>query len=592
MAERRVQRRLAAILAADVVGYSRLMREDEAGTLEQLKSLRKELIDPKIAEYGGRIVKTTGDGILIEFPSAVDAVQHAIDVQTSMQPRNADLPQDRRMEIRIGINVGDVVVEGEDLFGDGVNVAARLEGLAEPGGICISGNAYEQVRDKLQTRFEDLGEQQVKNIDRPVQAYRVSLDTDRTSKATEVKSGTAALSLPDKPSIAVLPFNNMSGDPEQEYFSDGITEDIITALSRIRQFFVIARNTTFTYKGQAVDVQAVAKELGVRYVLEGSVRKSGNRVRITTQLIDGNNGNHLWAERYDRQLEDIFDVQDEITQTVVGAIEPELNRAERERALQTPPEKLDAWNYYHRGKWHLYKFEKSAILEAQGHFDRAIEIDPSFAQAYAGLAEVGFINFFTGFTDSASDDLRRGFDAAKKAVALDERDSVAHATLGILHFVRREHALAIEALQSALAVNPSSANAHHWLGLVYAFDGQPDEAISEQEIATRLSPNDRLIWAFMNVRSYAYLNSGRFEQAAEWANRALRQPNTTPNPYIVHVVALSHLDRLDEARQAVDMLVEKSPDISITRIRDNIPFKRAEDETLWVEGLRKAGLPE
>jgi len=313
------------------------MRADEAGTLSQLKVLRTERLDPKIAEYGGRVVKTTGDGILIEFPSAVDAVQCAVDVQEATRLCNIDEPLERIMEIRIGINVGDVVVEGEDLFGDGVNVAARLEGLAEPGGICISGNAYEQVRDKLETKFENLGEQQVKNIDRPVQAYAVNWESNNPSDATEARTDTAPLALPDKPSIAVLPFDNMSDDPEQEHFADGISEDLITALSRIRSFFVIARNTTFTYKGRAVDVSKVSKELGVRYVLEGSVRKSGDRIRITSQLIDGTSGNHVWAERFDRDLTDIFDLQDEISQTIAAAIEPELSNAERERALVSRP---------------------------------------------------------------------------------------------------------------------------------------------------------------------------------------------------------------------------------------------------------------
>ncbi|MCZ6591968.1 MAG: adenylate/guanylate cyclase domain-containing protein [Alphaproteobacteria bacterium] len=592
MAEQRAQRRLAAILAADVVGYSRLMRADEAGTLAQLNAIRRELLDPKIAEYGGRIVKTTGDGILIEFPSAVDAVQQAIDVQQEMARRNADIAENQRMEIRMGINVGDVIVEDDDLFGDGVNVAARLEGLAEPGGICISGNAYEQVRDKLQTRFEDMGAQEVKNIDRPVQAYRVSLEPDDRTEATSVQSNTSPLPLPDKSSIAVLPFQNMSGDPDQEYFSDGITADIITALSHIRQFFVIARNTTFTYKGRAVEVPAIARELGVRYVLEGSVRKAGNRVRVTAQLIHGETGNHIWAERYDRSLEDIFGLQDEITQMVVGAIEPELDRAERERAIQTPPENLDAWEYLHRGWWHLIKFEKSEIQEAQNCFHHAVEIDSSFAQAYAGLAEAEFMNLMGGFVDKPIDSLEQGFEAANKAVALDGKDSVAHATLGVLHLARREHALAIEALQRALIANPSSAKAHHWLGLVFAFYGRPDDAIAEQELATRLSPNDPWLWAFMNVRSYAYLHSNRLEQAVEWAHRSLRQPSAPRAPYIVYVIALSHLDRRDEAERASETLLEKFSDTSIAKVRNAFPFSREEDLELWIEGLRKAGLPE
>jgi tetratricopeptide (TPR) repeat protein len=341
-----------------------------------------------------------------------------------------------------------------------------------------------------------------------------------------------------------------------------------------------------------VDVQTVAKELGVRYVLEGSVRKSGNRVRITAQLIDGASGNHLWAERYDRLLEDIFEVQDEITQTVVGAIVPELNRAERERALQTPPENLDAWDYFHRGRWHLYKFAKSENFKAQELFRRAIEIDPSFSQAYAGMADAKFTSYFGAFTATPAEDLMEGFEAAKQAVANDEKDADAHATLGVMHFARREHALAIEALQSALATNPSSAVAHHWLGLVYAFIGRFDEAIAEQDIATKLSPSDPMLWAIMNVRAYAYLNSGRYEQAVEWAHRAIRRPNAPQNPYIAHVVALSHSNCPDEARQAAKTLLERFPDLSIERIRDKTPFNREEDMELWLDGLRKSGVPE
>jgi len=585
MAEERVQRRLAAIMATDVVGYSRLMGRDETRTLAALKRLRAELIEPTIAEYQGRIVKMMGDGTLVEFASVVDAVEGAVAIQRRMAERSGGIAESERIAFRIGVNLGDVIIEGDDIYGDGVNVAARLEGLAESGGICISGTVFDQVKGKLDLSFDDLGPREVKNIAEPVRAYKVLLSGTKAAFSGAPK-------LPDKPSIAVLPFNNMSGDPEQEYFSDGMTEDIITALSRIRQFFVIARNTTFTFKDRAVDVQVVARELGVRYVLKGSVRKSGNRVRITTQLIDGTSGNHLWAERYDRQLEDIFDVQDEITQTVVGAIEPELNRAERERALQTPPENLDAWDYFHRGRSYLYKFEKSAILEAQSHFRRAIEIDPSFAPAYAGLAESEFMNFFMAFTDTPSNDLKRGLEAAKKAVALDEKDSVARAVLGVLHFGRREHALAVEELRNAIAANPSSANAHHWLGLVYAFDGRHDEAIAEQELATRLSPNDPKLWTFMNVRAYAYLHSGRFEQAAEWANRALQQPNAPQRPYVVYVIALSHLHRTDAASRAADDLLEKIPGISIAEILDKTPFNRDEDIELWVEGLRRAGLPE
>jgi len=586
MAEERVQRRLAAILVADVAGYSRLMGKDEAGTRARFNAHLTELIEPAIASCRGRIVNTSGDALLVEFASVVDAVQCAIEIQNGIAGRNVDEPDDRRIVFRIGVNLGDVIIEGDDIHGDGVNIAARLESLADPGSVVISDKVHSEIRTKLDVGFDDLGPQEVKNIAEPVHAYKISV-IPSTQRGAD-----GPLPLPDKPSIAVLPFKNMSGDPEQEYFSDGITEDIITALSHIRQFFVIARNTTFTYKGRAVEVPAIARELGVRYVLEGSVRKAGNRVRVTAQLINGETGNHIWAERYDRSLEDIFELQDDITQTVVGAIEPELDRAERERAIQTPPESLHAWEYLHRGWWHLRKYEKSEIQEAQSCFHHAVEIDPSFAQAYAGLAEAEFMNLMGGFVDKPIDSLEQGFEAANKAVALDGKDSVAHATLGVLHLARREHALAIEALQTALIANPSSAKAHHWLGLVFAFCRRPDDAIAEQVVATRLSPSDPWLWAFMNVRSYAYLHSNRFEQAVEWAHRSLRQPNAPRAPYIVYVIALSHLGRSDEAERACETLLVKFPGTSIAKVRNAFPFGREEDLELWIAGLRKAGLPE
>ena len=367
MTEERVQRRLAAILAADIVGFSRLMEADEEGTLARLKTLRADVIDPKVAEYGGRVFKSTGDGVLAEFSSAVDAVRHAIDVQRAMAELNADTPDDSRIAFRIGISLGDVVIDGEDLLGNGVNMAARMEGLADAGGICVSGNVQEHIGNSLDVMFEDMGEQSVKNIARPVRCYRVRRPVDQAARIRQSESA-------DKPSIAVLPFNNISGDPEQEYFADGISEDIITALSRIREFSVIARNSTFTYKGRSVDVQTIAKELAARYVLEGSVRKAGSRVRVTAQLIEGTTGNHLWAERYDRDLVDIFAVQDEITHTVVGTIGPELGRAEQQRANSKPPDNLGAWDCYQRGKWHLHRRTneqmKEDLAKARSLFER------------------------------------------------------------------------------------------------------------------------------------------------------------------------------------------------------------------------------
>ncbi len=365
MAEPRAERRLAAILAADVAGYSRLMGADEEGTLAALKAHRRELVDPTIAEHRGRIVKTTGDGLLAEFASVVDAVRCAVAIQEGMAERDAAVPEDRRIAFRIGVNLGDIIIDEDDIYGDGVNVAARLEGLAEPGGICIGRAARDQVRDRLDLDLEDIGEQAVKNIARPVRVFRVKLP------APEAEAP-AALALPDKPSIAVLAFANMSGDPEQEYFADGIAEDIITALSRFRWFFVIARNSSFTYKGQAVDVKQVARELGVQYVLEGSVRKAGNRVRITAQLIDALTGRHVWAERYDRDLTDIFAVQDEITETIAGAVAPSFVSAEARRAERKRPEDLDAWDLALKGNWHLAQSGRENVAAAVSLFEAAI----------------------------------------------------------------------------------------------------------------------------------------------------------------------------------------------------------------------------
>ena len=392
MAGERVQRRLTAILAADIAGYSRLMGADEEGTLAQLKAHRHAQLDPKIEEHQGRIVKTTGDGMLAEFASVVDALRCAIEIQRGMLERNADVPQERRIEFRVGINVGDIIIDGGDIYGDGVNVAARLEGLAEPGGICVSGRVQEDVRGKLDIAFEDAGEQQLKNIAWPVRVYRVRL-------SGEAAQSRPALALPDKPSIAVLPFTNMSGDPEQDYFADGMTEDIITGLSRARWLFVIARNSSFAYKGRSTDVKQVAHELGVRYVLEGSVRKVGERVRISAQLAEGISGRQLWAKRYDRELSDIFAMQDEITETIIGAVEPELGKVERRRSAGKRPDNLDAWDLYQRGMSHLYEYTKDDLLRARQYFAQAIARDPQLGPAHSGLAETYYYEGVYGFAE-------------------------------------------------------------------------------------------------------------------------------------------------------------------------------------------------
>src|SRR5271163_3282003 len=377
----RVERRLAAILAADIAGYSRLIGADEEGTLARLKAHRREVIDPKIAEHKGRIVKTTGDGLLVEFASVVDALRCATEMQTAMAERNATMPAESRIEFRIGIHQGDIVVEDGDIFGDGVNIAARLEALAEPGGICVSARVQEDVAGKLDLAFEDIGEQELKNIARPVHVFRVT-----AKGVAQPNEQPLALPLPDKPSVAVLPFTNMSSDPEQEFFADGIAEDIITALSRYPSLFVIARNSCFTYKGRAVDVKQVGRELGVRYVLEGGLRKAGNRIRVTAQLVEAETGKHVWAERYDRDLADIFPLQDEITEAVTVAVAPAIADAELHRAMRKPPGSLDAWAAYQRGLWHVSKYTPDDNALAQRFFQQAIDLDPTFSGAYGGLA--------------------------------------------------------------------------------------------------------------------------------------------------------------------------------------------------------------
>ena len=457
MAEERVQRRLAAILAADVAGYSRLMGVDEEGTLSALKELRRELADPKIKEHRGRIVKTTGDGLLVEFASVVDAVRCAVEVQYEMAERNSGMPEERRIQFRIGINLGDIIKDGRDIHGDGVNIAARLEALAEPGGICVNRVVRDQVRDKLDFAFEDAGEQRVKNIARPLRVYRI-----RPGRSAGDTMGAAqpALALPDKPSVAVLPFTNMSGESEQEFVSDGIAEDVITALSRYPSLFVIARNSSFTYKGRPVDVKQVGRELGVRYVLEGSVRKAGNRIRVTAQLVEAGTGNHVWADRYDRDLADIFAVQDEITEAVTIAIAPAIADAELQRAVRKPPDSLDAWAAYQRGLWHLSEANPDDNTIAQRFFQQAIDLDPTFAGGYSGLAlaqlQAAAVYQKLGLLEAQSS----AEALSRRAVALDGADAEARSCLGWALQARGELQGALAEIERALGMSPNLAVAH------------------------------------------------------------------------------------------------------------------------------------
>ncbi|MFP6747298.1 MAG: adenylate/guanylate cyclase domain-containing protein [Alphaproteobacteria bacterium] len=580
MTEERLQRRLAAILAADVVGYTRLMAGDEAGTLARLKALRAEVFDPETARFGGRIFKTTGDGALVEFASAVDAVQCAVEIQRALAERNTAVAEDQRTVLRIGVSLGDVIVDEDDLFGNGVSVASRMEGLAEPGEICISENVHEHVSGSLDVEFIDIGEQSVKNIDRPIRCFRVRLGPVASME-------TKALPAAEKPSIAVLPFNNMSGDPEQEYFSDGITEDIITALSRIRQLFVMARNTSFTFKGCSVDVQAVARELGVRYVLEGSVRKAGNRVRITAQLIDGASGNHLWAERYDRELKDIFAVQDEITQVVAGALEPAISKAEFERVRRTPPGNLDAWSQYQIGMHHFHKITTDGDEDARTCFRAAIALDPSFSAPHASLART----YSRGAMTELPDDMEKHFQiavaSAKEAIALDREDAYAHTALGLALQVTDADA-AIRALEEALSINPNLAVAHFGIGMAFVAGRQPERAVSHLETAMRLSPRDPLSHLFNGMMGTAYFALGDYQAALEWSSKGALIVRGRGRIGAMRIAALAHLGREAEMIKERDELLEIIPHLAISRAVAANPGLGSAYE----EGLRQAGLPE
>ncbi len=487
MAEERAQRRLAAILAADVVGYSRLMGEDETGTLAALKAHRKELIEPKSAEYHGRIVKLTGDGTLMEFGSAVDAVLFAVDVQRAIVGRNAEVPEDRRIIYRIGINIGDIIIDGDDIYGDGVNVAARLEGLADPGGVCVSRTVYDHIKGKVDLGFEDLGEQKVKNIREPVQVYRVKPD-DTDTQSVALGTVGKALPLPDKPSVAVLPFVNMSGDPEQEYFSDGISENIITGLTRFRELFVIAGKSSVIARDGTADVQEIGHRLGVAHIVEGSVRKAGNRVRVTVQLVDSANGHRVWAEHYDRDLDDIFAVQDEITDIIVATLAGRIEEAGRQRAAQKPVKDMVSYDYLLRGRQCMKRATKDGMLEARRYFERALELDPEFATAYANLALSFMYEYESDWTDTRLEALGHAYNLAEKAVALDRENSIAWLALAWAQMSRDQHDLANVAIDRAIALNPNDYDNLCIKGWCLALSGDPAECITCMNEAIRINP--------------------------------------------------------------------------------------------------------
>jgi adenylate cyclase len=584
MAEGRVERRLAAILAADVAGYSRLMGADEEGTLATLKGHRRELIDPKIAEHHGRIVKTTGDGALVEFASAVDAVRCAMEIQRTMAERNAAIPEDRRVEFRIGINVGDIIFDEGDMYGDGVNIAARVETLASPGAICLSDYAYQQIKGKLALDVTEMGEQQLKNILQPVRIYGVRPDW---------AAARSALVLPDKPSIAVLPFQNMSGDPEQEYLADGLAEDITTALSKVRSFFVISRNSSFTYKGKAVEVKQVGRDLHVRYVLEGSVRKSGNRVRITAQLVDAVTSHHIWADRYDRELADIFAVQDEITARVMAAIEPHLYATEGIKAKRKPPESLDAWECVVRGLSLMNTRVRTDAAAARELLQKAIVLDPNYAQAYGLLSYITTLGVHLG-REPPEPTLRIASNAAHKAVLLDDDEPWAHAALGYALVWSKQAGAAVAELQKALALNPNFAIAHYALALALGYLGRGEEALALGNKAALLSPRDLLArgnaGVTNNVRCFACFVSGRYLEGIEFGRQAVTDSPSSPAGVRPLVANYALAGKIEEAKETLQSLKRLQPDISIQWIRETLPFANPEALQRYVEGFRLAGL--
>jgi adenylate cyclase len=578
-----VHRRLAAILAADVVGYSRLMSEDEAATLTALKAHREVLIEPKITEYHGRIVKLMGDGLLAEFGSVVDAVECAVVIQRQMAERNAEVEKNRRIEFRIGVNMGDVIVDGDDLYGDGVNVAARLEQLAEPGKICVAGVVRDQVFDKVDFALDDLGEVEVKNIARPIRIYRVTGDAAPESAAVPTPAPQRG-----KPSIAVLPFVNMSGDPEQEYFSDGVTEDIITALSRLRWFFVIARNSSFVYKGRPVSVKQVGQELGVRYVLEGSVRKAGNRIRVSAQLVDTLSGAHHWAQTYDRDLTDIFELQDDITQSVTAAIEPKLVAAEAVRSQSRSPEDLDAWDLVMRALTHYWRMTSTESGMAIEMLHQAVKRHPDYGPAHSMLAFALLFSGHVGWTPD-SKDYEYAAGLARRAAELDDDDPWAHIALGYLAFTKRQTDEAVREYRRALELNPNFGTAYGLLGWALAFDAQSEEAIDNFERAIHMSPHDPL-------RAYCYSGTGvahylarRYQDAVEWGMKSIRQRPGFTAAYRILCASLAQAGMAEETREMTARLREMQPNLSIAWCETHVPYTpRAMPQ--FLEGMRMAGI--
>ncbi len=596
------------------------MGEDEAGTLDALKAHRKELIDAKIAAHEGRIVKLMGDGMLAEFPSVVEAVKCAVAVQLGMAERNAAVAADRRIELRIGINLGDVIVDGDDIYGDGVNVAARLESLAEPGGICVRRTVRNQVRDKLPLSFEDMGEIEVKNIARPIRAFRALSKPAaatagkrarfRLKPAIAVGAVVAGIAVgaiawlqpwapglerpsteraTDQPSIAVLPFDNLSGDPAQDYFSDGITDDLVTDLSRVSGLFVIASSTTFTYKGKPVNVQQVGRDLGVRYVLEGSVRRVGDRVRINAQLIDAASGHHLWADRYDRQLTDVFVLQDEVTQMIVSALAVKLTADEEERLSQAAKANPEAYDTLLRGLELFRRFTLETHVQAREFFEKAVALDPTFARAYADLSLTLGENVAEGWTDAPGLSNQRSLEVAQHALALDDSLPVVHFALSTAYSYLKRHDEAIAAAQRTVELDSNYADGYAQLASSLNYAGRPEAGLAAIRKAMRLNPRHPFYYVWILGQSHFFM--GRTEQAAAQFEKVVESNPHFSTGHLSLAAAYGVLDRVEDAEWEVEEVLTLLPDLTLERVRQSDSYRDPAHMDLYVNGLRKAGLP-
>ena len=582
MTKKRAKRKLTAIFSADVAGYSRLMGDDEVGTVQLLKEYR-DILNQFIQQHRGRVVDSPGDNLLAEFPSVVDATECAVKVQEKLNLLNSDLPESKRMDFRIGINLGDVIEDDARIYGDGVNIAARVEGLADGGGICLSGNVFDQIEGKMSLNYEYLGEQTVKNIKNPIRVYRINVKSEKKfAFEREFK-------LPDKPSIAVLPFENMSGDPTKEYFSDGLTEEIITGLSKIPKLFVIARNSTFTYKGKPVNVQQVSRELGVKYVLEGSVRSAGERVRITAQLIEGMTGHHLWAERYDRQMKDIFAIQDDITMKIVVALQVKLTDGEQARLLSAGTDNLKAYIKFLMAEEYVYKFSKDGLILARQKYEEAIDLEPEYGRAYGGLALTYIFPLWVGWEDSPEQAFAKANEYTQRFLALDDTNAYAHAFLGALHLIQKQWEKAIAAGERSVALSPNSADVLAMFAVTLKSVGRVDEALSMIEKAIRLNPMPPEMYLHELGTYYRLL--GRYDEAIAIMKKTLDQNPDYLMSQINLTATYSMAGKLEQARAQAKEVLKKIPDFSAKKFIKDFPYKDQKIIDDFMENLCKAGLP-